>query len=264
MRRLLLSTAFVFALFLLTQVGGGEPPGIDGVPGTPGSRVIARLSVGGRSVPAWPDARYSDLPLPERPADASYSVIRRRLGVSVRWDPCTPIRYVLRSGTGPPNAQQLVSEGIRRLERATGLRFEPAGETILSAPEWQRAPDAERGASVWIGWARSSEFPVDRAHHADRVGVTIPRFDVSQGRISTAVVMLLEDDALVPEFRAGPSYGSVLLHELGHLAGLDHSRSVHDVMYPFLGPRAPESWGPGDRAGLYDLGNSQPCLPREN
>jgi hypothetical protein len=47
----------------------------------------------------------------------------------------------------------------------------------------------------------------------------------------------------------------VLIHELGHVAGLGHSTSPDDIMYPILNGKT--SLGPGDRAGI--LAVTKPC-----
>jgi hypothetical protein len=47
----------------------------------------------------------------------------------------------------------------------------------------------------------------------------------------------------------------VLIHELGHVAGLGHSTSPDDIMYPILNGKT--SLGPGDRAGIVAV--TKPC-----
>ena len=60
--------------------------------------------------------------------------------------------------------------------------------------------------------------------------------------------------------RAG-SRGRELMHELGHVVGLDHPRRAdrQEVMYPLL-TRTPAHWGRGDLAGLRIVGASGGCL----
>ena len=54
--------------------------------------------------------------------------------------------------------------------------------------------------------------------------------------------------------------GLVLQHEFGHILGLAHASSIHELMYP--NPEDPEvvDWGAGDLAGLERLGTAAGCL----
>jgi hypothetical protein len=54
------------------------------------------------------------------------------------------------------------------------------------------------------------------------------------------------------------SRATLMLHELGHLAGLGHANSSA-VMRPDLGPAGPTRYGPGDLTGLRALGRGG-CL----
>jgi hypothetical protein len=58
---------------------------------------------------------------------------------------------------------------------------------------------------------------------------------------------------------AGETWGQVMLHELGHVFGLDHIDDQTSVMYPQLGLR-PADFGEGDRKGLWELGIGSGCV----
>jgi hypothetical protein len=57
------------------------------------------------------------------------------------------------------------------------------------------------------------------------------------------------------------AHGSVLLHELGHIMGLDHVRDPDQLMYSGRRPNFSVSvFGAGDLEGLRRLGEDAGCL----
>jgi len=55
--------------------------------------------------------------------------------------------------------------------------------------------------------------------------------------------------------------GELLLHELGHVMGLNHAQSSTQIMYPLLLARTRAAYGSGDLAGLARLGRATGCIP---
>jgi hypothetical protein len=54
----------------------------------------------------------------------------------------------------------------------------------------------------------------------------------------------------------GSAYATaVILHELGHVMGLEHVDDPTQLMYPEIG--APDGLAPGDLNGLHELGRAQ-------
>jgi hypothetical protein len=51
-----------------------------------------------------------------------------------------------------------------------------------------------------------------------------------------------------------------MVHELGHVAGLDHVQDRGQVMYPSISSQSPDGYGAGDRSGLAELGAQAGCL----
>ena len=72
---------------------------------------------------------------------------------------------------------------------------------------------------------------------------------------------LLRADGLVPGVHHQPEVGVVLMHELGHIVGLQHVSSPHEVMSSNPTDPSVIDWGSGDLDGLRLLGRSMGCLP---
>jgi hypothetical protein len=71
--------------------------------------------------------------------------------------------------------------------------------------------------------------------------------------ITHADVQLSSTEALAPTV-----WIALILHELGHAAGLSHVVRTTELMYPELSETGPLVYGAGDRAGLTVLANRRP------
>lgn len=248
--------------------GGNEaaPPSGDGGPTSSPPTTDPRPRDDRRIVPESIPARGTIIepaqPVPPQPPDAPFATVGEEAGAPVRWDSCTPIRYVVRRQGGPPNGFEMVQEALQRTSDASGLRFQFEGFTDELLDDWQAGPGAAGAADVWIGWAFDDEVPRLGPQQEDSyvAGVGGPGWQSGSPRILRGSAVLRADTTLDHRFGAGQTYGNVLLHEIGHMVGLDHSDSTADIMYESTSPDTPESWGPGDLAGLYALGSSQPCF----
>ena len=61
----------------------------------------------------------------------------------------------------------------------------------------------------------------------------------------------------------GDSVGAVLMHELGHLVGLDHVADRSQMMFATVTGK-PAAWADGDLAGLRQVGRTAGCLKTPN
>lgn len=179
----------------------------------------------------------------------------------VAWDPCREIRYEINPDGAPDDADDTVAfvqEAVEEVSGLTGLQFDYLGETDRR-PSW-RASLVPRGRSepVLIAWA--SEDEVDElAGNVAGVGGAVSRearsgrwlrYVTGQVTLDSDVYEMLDDDS------DGEARGrAILLHELGHLVGLDHVDSPAELMY------ADEvgllDFGTGDRNGLVRLGKGR-------
>jgi len=178
-----------------------------------------------------------------------------------RWDPCTPIRYVV-SGSEPyPGATKQLTSAIEEVSADTGLQFVYAG-TTSEIPSDSRVPYqpttyGQRWAPVLIAWTDSTVLPKLAGNVVGLGGPMGAAFD-GQARLVSGIVALDDPDlAGIAHRRNGAvETREVMLHELGHLVGLAHVKDTTQVMYPKSLPLA--HYSAGDRRGLAILGDG-PC-----
>ncbi len=185
-------------------------------------------------------------------------------GKPVRWNPCQPIHYVVNLAEAPDGSLQDVQESISRVSADTGIRIAFDGST-QEVPQQDRAPYlpdqyGERWAPVVIAWAYQTETDVPFQEGENRyaaVSRPLAPFDGTPQFVSGWVVINAADRN-PPGWDSPADQGPTVLHELGHIMGLDHVASKYELMEPSGGYMT--DYGPGDLAGLERLGLDQGCL----
>jgi hypothetical protein len=187
----------------------------------------------------------------------------------VRWDPCTPIHYFVNYDDAPDGASADVREAVARLADATGIAFVDDGTTDLT-PEGDQRVDFvgayERPNPVLIAWATPGRFRAwAPPRRADGVGMPW-RIGGEGDRYVSGMIVLLASDRVRAGFDSRAELGPLLLHEWGHILGLAHVASGHELMWSpqVEGAEFPDlrqtSFGAGDREGLADVGRAAGCL----
>ena len=186
-------------------------------------------------------------------------------GAPTRWNPCEPIHYVVNASLAPPGSIADVHEAVRRISAATGIAFVFEGVTDEEASIYREVfqPDryGPRWAPVLIAWTDpgNSDIPFQRGNRV-AAGVAVP--DIPSTRFEDVYVSgwiaINADDPNPPGFDLPGEQGPVILHELGHLMGLGHVRTVGELMNPSGG--GVTDLAAGDREGLRELGAAGGCV----
>jgi len=154
------------------------------------------------------------------------------------------------------------------LETASGLQLVYDGpSTDIPQSDYAAATDPNNPAPLLIAWATPGQSNVlTGGSELGFSGTTVKAWTGPDGVAHpTQIVSGYTVFANTPTLTAGfgpASYatrGRMLLHELGHIAGLMHTTDPNQVMYPIVDGRA-GTYAAGDRAGLTQVGATAGCI----
>jgi hypothetical protein len=177
----------------------------------------------------------------------------------VAYSSCQPIRYVIQRQGELVGGSEIISAAVARVSQATGLHFVYDGATSedfsRSRPGYQPGRYGSRWAPVLIKWVARNEDPELSADSLGAAGSSSTRVPNGQRAYVTGTVELevekltrmLQDPAGRQEVQA------VVMHEFGHIVGLDHVRSRSSLMYTRM-QYGVTDFNAGDLAGLAVLG----------
>ncbi len=213
-----------------------------------------------------PGLEEQDQPLgtPPKPAVANTSykfLATNGDGSPVGYSPCRPLHYVVNAALAPPGAERLVDDSIRTISQATGITFINDGPTNeASSPTrapYQKERYGDRWAPLLIAWTTPEQAPQLKGPVIGTGGST--HFSFGDGPKSFVTGSLELDAPQITEDldRAeGAAYATaVILHELGHVMGLEHVTDPTQLMYPEIG--SPAGLADGDLNGLYELSHAK-------
>lgn len=208
-------------------------------------------------------------PEPLPPGSGPYRFLATQPGSSepVTYDPCRAIDVVVNPRTQPSWAGDLLDEALVEVSAATGLVFRVEGTTD-EPPSDDRLPFlpdryGDRWAPVLIAWSDAEEYPRFDGDVAGTGGSTWSEGpDGAYTYVSGSVTLDgpgLQELYDLDEDIARKWGVTLLLHELGHLVGLDHVDAPTQVMNEGSDDETFE-FGAGDLRGLRALGTGA-CVP---
>ena len=188
--------------------------------------------------------------------EGSYAFFAQQPGGErpVAWDPCAPIHYVVNPDGAPDGWESLVERSVAEVGRAAGLRFEYDG--VSEDRNFSDRASLGGASPVLVGWATADEVP-GLADDVAGLGGPVTRTIGGHSRYVSGMVVL--DRASYDDldgFGGDARQQAILMHELGHLVGLDHVDDAGELMFAANIGRT--AFGPGDLTGLALLG-AVPC-----
>jgi hypothetical protein len=205
----------------------------------------------------WVSTNGRFRPRSEGPAGPYKFLYPDRFGRPGRWNPCAPITWLFNPQSAPPGAEQFLRIGFDHVGLLSGLQFRYGGTTTLT-------PDAKVRGTVVVEWqpglvgaaGLGGAWPEAAPGGALRLmagGITL-NADLNTARS-------LPGGSIIPAYALSwtAGWGPVVLHEIGHVLGLDHVEDPTQLMYGHSGGST-AYYASGDLAGLQQLGAAAGCL----
>lgn len=187
-------------------------------------------------------------------------------GGALRWDGCAPVRFVLSTVDAPPQAEDDVRTALGMLAEASGLALVLEGTTEerpdADRPLVERSGDGWRWRPVLVAWARPGDTRLPLTALDRGIAVPVAVRDGDRAALVTGLVVInaARTDLVAGFGDRSDAVGATLLHELGHVLGLDHVDDVTQIMSEDPGS-GPVRLGAGDLAGLRTVGAEAGCSP---
>jgi ribosomal protein L24E len=177
-------------------------------------------------------------------------------GGPVRYDPCTDQHFVINQTLAPAGSIDEVKTAFQRLGTTLETHL-PFGER----KSYQPTLYGNRWAPILISWSNEAVEPLLAGGTLGYGGSTSYWAGSSdEAYVTGEVVFDTVDDVLRAGFGPGLTRGNLEMHEIGHVAGLDHVADRTQLMNPSINVDTPDGYGAGDLAGLVQLGSAAGCL----
>jgi Matrixin len=201
--------------------------------------------------------------------DGAFRFLERVGGGPVRWNPCQTITYAVNAREASSPVQPDLKVALRRVTRATGIAFRSVGTTRASFFHTylrMRYQGVIGRAELVLIWVDHDDYEaILRRLHDPRPSIafakTMAGLRANQDQYFGGIIVMDGDATARRGFGFRYAHGAVLLHELGHIMGLDHVKDPDQLMYSGRHPDFSISdFGVGDLEGLRRLGQEAGCL----
>jgi hypothetical protein len=188
----------------------------------------------------------------------AYAFMETVQGQPVTYSSCGTIQVAVYPAGGPANAEALVRDAVAQLRTATGLDIVVAGVFGGHAPNWNfEVGPVYPDDPISVSWQDGNAIAQLTDEIAGVGGSRVMTGPRGSKRLVAGTIALSRDYYRVLAGRQDESEElAVLLHEFGHVFGLDHVDSSGELMYHRNIGR--KTFGPGDLEGLRRLGQG-PC-----
>jgi hypothetical protein len=177
----------------------------------------------------------------------------------VTYSPCDYIHVEVNDELAPIGSEGLLESAIARVSAATGLQFVVEGTTDRLPADRIYLPSrlvfVSNTDPVLIAWTTPEVVPRLTGDTVGLGGSAALESNLTRRvRFVTGTISL--DAPQLSQMLGGPDgralVEAVILHELGHVVGLDHVQDPNELMYESNVGQV--DFGPGDREGLAALG----------
>lgn len=171
-----------------------------------------------------------------------------------RWNPCAAIPYSVNLAGAPPFALAEIDKAVAKVEAATGLDLVYQGQTAAG-----NDGVAPAGSKAVISFVNSSENSRISNVAGLGGGSYYPAWNGRPAYVANGYV-LINESYNYSQGTSSSGLEGLLLHEIGHMVGLNHVQTTDEVMYGTMHNLPSGGYGPGDKAGLWHLGAAQGCI----